>query len=96
MKIWILEFMRYKRTLFLISLLILGAAGVRAQENSLNPTVHGNFQFDAQSYMTDEALGITDSVLQHNPSRGFETRGYPGIFFLGAGAPQVTRSTITA
>jgi hypothetical protein len=41
-------------------------------------------------------LRITDSVLQHNPSRGFETRGYSGIFFLGAGAPQVTRSTITA
>lgn len=41
-------------------------------------------------------LRITDSVLQHNPSRGFETRGFPGIFFLGAGTPQVTRSTITA
>ena len=35
-------------------------------------------------------LRITSSTLQHNPSAGFETRGYPGIFFLGLGAPQVT------
>ncbi len=41
-------------------------------------------------------LRITDSTLVHNPSHGFETRGFPGIFFLGAGTPQVTRSTITA
>ena len=28
------------------------------------------------------------------PSRGFETAGYPGIFFLGRGHPQVRHSTI--
>ncbi|MBP6871267.1 MAG: hypothetical protein KBC43_04615 [Bacteroidales bacterium] len=70
--------MRYIRTLFLISLLMMGAAGVRAQENSLNPTVHGNFQFDAQSYMTDEALGITDSVLQ---GKSMRMNGYGDIRF---------------
>ncbi|MDX9906619.1 MAG: DUF6029 family protein [Bacteroidales bacterium] len=70
--------MRFKRTLFLISLLMMGAAGVRAQENSLNPTVHGNFQLDAQSYMTDEALGITDSVLQ---GKSMRMNGYGDIRF---------------
>jgi hypothetical protein len=39
-------------------------------------------------------LRIASSVLESNPSLGFETRGYPGIFFLGLGAPQVTGSTI--
>jgi hypothetical protein len=39
-------------------------------------------------------LRINTSTLEANPSRGFETPGYPGIFFLGAGAPQVVDSTI--
>jgi hypothetical protein len=39
-------------------------------------------------------LAITDSVLQGNPSEGFETRGLPGIFFLGARAPAITRSVL--
>jgi hypothetical protein len=40
-------------------------------------------------------LRITSSTLERNPSAGFETAGFPGIFFLGRGAPQVTASTIT-
>jgi hypothetical protein len=40
-------------------------------------------------------LRITSSTLQHNVSRGFETAGFPGIFFLGQGSPEVTDSTIT-
>lgn len=40
------------------------------------------------------SLRITDSTLARNPSAGFETSGYPGIFFLGRGAPQVTNSTL--
>ena len=40
-------------------------------------------------------LRISSSVLERNPSRGFETAGYPGIFFLGRGAPQITDSTIS-
>jgi hypothetical protein len=40
-------------------------------------------------------LVITDSSLTGNPSAGFETQGYPGIFYLGNGDPVVTRSTIT-
>lgn len=39
-------------------------------------------------------LRITDSTLSQNPSAGFETRGYPGIFYLGNGDPVVTNSTI--
>ena len=39
-------------------------------------------------------LRIADSTLTDNPSARFETAGYPGIFFLGAGAPQVTSSTL--
>jgi hypothetical protein len=40
-------------------------------------------------------LRITSSTLQHNVSREFETAGFPGIFFLGQGSPQVIDSTIT-
>ncbi len=39
-------------------------------------------------------LVIEGSVLRSNPSDGFETAGYPGIFYLGNGAPQVTNSII--
>jgi hypothetical protein len=39
-------------------------------------------------------LVIEDSVLEDNPSDGFETAGYPGIFVLANGDPQVTNSTI--
>jgi len=39
-------------------------------------------------------LRIAQSVLERNLSRGFETVGYPGIFFLGRGTPQVVDSTI--
>jgi hypothetical protein len=40
------------------------------------------------------SLLIEDSFLSHNPSAGFETSGYPGIFFLGNGTPVVTNSTL--
>ncbi len=39
-------------------------------------------------------LRISDSMLYQNPSAGFETRGYPGIFYLGNGNPIITNSTI--
>jgi hypothetical protein len=39
-------------------------------------------------------LIIEDSVLRDNPSDGFETSGYPGIFYLGSGPPQVSNSVI--
>ncbi|HEY3593624.1 MAG TPA: hypothetical protein VGL13_07115, partial [Polyangiaceae bacterium] len=40
------------------------------------------------------SLVIRDSTLSHNPSAGFETGGYPGIFVQASGNPQVTNSTI--
>jgi hypothetical protein len=40
------------------------------------------------------SLVIRDSFLSKNPSRGFETQGYPGIFVLAKGNPEVTNSTI--
>lgn len=39
-------------------------------------------------------LLIEDSVLQRNPSEGFETNGYPGIFVLANGDPVVRNSVI--
>jgi hypothetical protein len=39
-------------------------------------------------------LTIEDSTLRRNPSQGFETVGYPGIFFLGLGHPTVVNSTL--
>ena len=40
------------------------------------------------------SLVIDRSVLRRNPSQGFETQGFPGIFVLAAGPPQVTASVI--
>jgi hypothetical protein len=39
-------------------------------------------------------LVVTDSILRRNESRGFETNGYPGVFYLGSGPPIVTDSTL--
>lgn len=41
------------------------------------------------------SLVITDSTLAHNPSGKFETPGYPGIFVLAKGPPQITNSMLT-
>jgi hypothetical protein len=40
------------------------------------------------------SLVIDRSVLRRNASQGFETPGYPGIFVLAAGPPQVTDSIL--
>jgi hypothetical protein len=37
-------------------------------------------------------MRVEGSSLRHNRSAGFETHGYPGIFFLGARHPAVTGS----
>lgn len=39
-------------------------------------------------------LFIEDSVMRSNPSDGFETAGFPGIFYLGYGPILVTNSVI--
>jgi hypothetical protein len=40
-------------------------------------------------------MSIEDSILRNNRSDGFETRGYPGIFFLGASPPTTPGSTLS-
>jgi hypothetical protein len=40
-------------------------------------------------------LRIARSTLKHNPSAGFHTAGYPGIFFLGAGHPIIIDSKLS-
>jgi hypothetical protein len=40
-------------------------------------------------------MSIESSTLRKNPSAGFETDGFPGIFFLGAKPPSVSGSTLT-
>ena len=39
-------------------------------------------------------LSIEDSTLSENPSEGFSTAGYPGIFFLGSGKPVIDDSSL--
>jgi hypothetical protein len=39
-------------------------------------------------------LSSDTSILDGNPSGRFETPGYPGIFLLGRGSPQVVNSTM--
>ena len=39
-------------------------------------------------------LRIDGSTLRANPNPGFQTQGYPGIFYLGHGKPVVTISTV--
>lgn len=39
-------------------------------------------------------LNISESTLRDNPSEGFETEGYPGIFVLAKQPPSVSSSTI--
>lgn len=39
-------------------------------------------------------LTIRDSSLSANPSAGFETAGYPGIFYLGQGTPLISNSSL--
>jgi hypothetical protein len=40
------------------------------------------------------SMRITGSTLRRNRSDGFETDGLPGIFFLGAGRPVISGSTL--
>jgi hypothetical protein len=58
---------------------------------------HANEGGGAIFYVSNDRTGsliIQNSTLQNNPSAGFETKGYPGIYVLTGGNPQVTNSTI--
>ncbi len=69
----------------------LTIAGSRIEDN------HANEGGGAVFFVSNDRTGrlvITDSVLRNNPSDGFETAGYPGIFVLAAGPPTVVNSVI--
>jgi hypothetical protein len=58
---------------------------------------HANEGGGAVFFVSNDRTGtmrIEDSVLRRNRSDGFETSGYPGIFFKGAADPTVIRSTV--
>ena len=65
-------------------------AGTRIEDN------HANEGGGAVFFVSNDRSGtlqVESSTLRRNPSDGFETPGRPGIFFLGAGDPEVTAST---
>jgi hypothetical protein len=69
----------------------LSLCGTRISDN------HANEGGGAIFFVSNDRSGhlvIRDSVLERNPSDGFETDGFPGIFVLAAEDPQVTNSTI--
>lgn len=58
---------------------------------------HANEGGGAVFFVSNDRTGtmsIEGSTLRRNRSDGFETRGLPGIFFLGARTPSVTGSTL--
>jgi hypothetical protein len=58
---------------------------------------HANEGGGAVFFVSNDRSGhlvIEDSELRRNPSEGFETTGYPGIYYLGDGPPQVSGSII--
>jgi hypothetical protein len=69
----------------------LSVCGTRIANNTANEG--GGAIFFVSNDRTG-TLVIEDSELLDNPSAGFETEGYPGIFVLADGNPQITNSTL--
>jgi len=69
----------------------LTLCGVKMTDNTAN---EGGGAIFFVSNDLSGTLVIKDSVLSNNPSGKFETQGYPGIFVLAKGDPQVSGSTI--
>jgi hypothetical protein len=64
---------------------------------SLLENNHANEGGGAIFFVSDNRTGtmtITRSSLANNPNDGFQTADLPGIFFLGAKRPTITRSTL--
>lgn len=58
---------------------------------------HANEGGGAVFFVSNDRTGtmsVESSTLRRNPSDGFETKGFRGIFFLGAANPTVSGSTI--
>lgn len=70
----------------------LRLCGTRIRENTANEG--GGAIFFVSNDHTG-TLAITDSVLDANPSLGFETEGLPGIFLLGDPEPEITGSVLS-
>jgi hypothetical protein len=69
----------------------LRLAGTLIEDN------HANEGGGAIFFVSNNRTGtmrIESSTLRRNPNDGFQTAGYPGIFFLGSGSPVVVNSTI--
>lgn len=70
----------------------LRVAGSRLEAN------HANEGGGAIFFVSNDRTGtmrLESSTLAGNVSAGFETAGYPGIFFLGSGPPVVVDSTLS-
>ncbi|MFI5308919.1 MAG: hypothetical protein ACHQ53_16290 [Polyangiales bacterium] len=70
----------------------LSVCGTKITNNSANEG--GGAIFFVSNDRTGTLI-IKDSILTSNPSGAFETTGYPGIFVLAQGDPQVTGSTLS-
>ncbi|MCD4536459.1 hypothetical protein LRP67_20390 [Nocardioides sp. cx-169] len=74
--------------------------GNRFTLSLIRTTVRGNVANEgggAVFFVSNDRTGtmlIRRSRLVRNPSRGFETQGLPGIFFLGARPPTIIRSEV--
>ncbi len=58
---------------------------------------HANEGGGAVFFVSNNRTGtmrLEDSTLQRNPNDGFQTAGFPGIFFLGSGAPVLVNTTV--
>lgn len=69
----------------------LSLCGTKIEDN------HANEGGGAIFFVSNDRSGtlrIDRSTLRRNPSDGFETKGFPGIFVLAKGDPVVTASTI--
>jgi hypothetical protein len=74
------------------NLFTLRIAGTRIEDNKANEG--GGAVFFVSNDRTG-TMSIEGSSLRRNPSLGFETQGFPGIFFLGARPPSVSGSTLS-
>jgi hypothetical protein len=70
---------------------MLTLCGTRIEHNQCN---EGGGAIFFVSNDRSGSLVIRQSLLSDNPSYGFETPGYPGIYFLGKGTPLVSDSII--
>jgi len=70
----------------------LSLCGTRMESNTAN---EGGGAIFFVSNDHSGTLSVKDSSLSKNPSKGFETDGLPGIFYLGKGDADTSGSTLT-